>query len=200
MSARLDGEALGVSERLVDGHLNSCSACREWQRRAEVLHRATRVAAAADVPDLSAAILAAAGEKQALPPVSHRIARLGLALVATLQLSIALPGMLFGSDFAVSLHLAHELASWELALAIGFLFAAIRPARAWGMLPLVAALVGCLIATSVVDVTSRHAGFGETTHGLELVGLACLWALARPMHSHSHSHSHARRREAVRPA
>jgi hypothetical protein len=62
-------------------------------------------------------------------------------------------------------------------------FAAARPARAWGMLPLVAALVACLLATSVLDVSARNAGFGETTHALELAGLGFLWLLARPMHS-----------------
>jgi hypothetical protein len=48
------------------------------------------------------------------------------------------------------------------------------------MLPLVAALVGCLLATSGLDVfDGRVAAVGETAHLLEVAGLGCLWALAR---------------------
>ena len=76
--------------------------------------------------------------------------------------------------------MAHELGSWDVALAVGFLFAAWRPARAWGMLPLVAALVVCLLGTTSVDLADGHAHVArELTHVLEVVGLGCLWPLGR---------------------
>ena len=49
-------------------------------------------------------------------------------------------------------HTGHELVSLDVGLAVGFLFLAWRPSRAWGALPLVTLLVA---------------------------GLVCSWALAR---------------------
>lgn len=144
------------------------------------LSRATRVAPADAVPDLTAAILTELGvdrNRMGADPRRVRRARLALTFVGLFQLGLALP-VLFGADVAASLHVAHELASWEVALAVGFLVAAARPDRAWGMLPLVAALVACLVATTVADVVEGHAGSGESLHVLEVIGLACLWVLA----------------------
>jgi predicted anti-sigma-YlaC factor YlaD len=111
--------------------------------------------------------------------VGARHARLALTFVGLFQLGLALPALLFGADVAASLHVAHELASWEVALGVGFLVAAARPARAYGMVPLVAVLVACLLSTTALDVVDGHAGAAESLHLVELVGLAFLWALAR---------------------
>jgi predicted anti-sigma-YlaC factor YlaD len=183
ISARLDGEDPGVLPAAVDAHLRRCVACRAWEADVAALARTTRVAPADPVPDLTAPILARARTRR---PDDARHARLALTFVGLFQLGLALP-VLFGADVAASLHVAHELASWEVALAIGFLVAAARPDRAWGMLPLVGALVGCLLATTAADVVDGHAGAGETLHVLEVIGLGCLWVLAgrpgaRPRH------------------
>ena len=178
LSARMDGEDPGLPEAALERHLVRCAACRSWAGDAEALARAVRVAAAEVIPDLTPQILAAWAVDDTTT-TGRRWARIGLATAAVVQLLLALPVLLFGHDVASSLHVAHELASWEIAMAIGFLFAALRPARAWGMLPLVAALVACLVGTSVFDLSDGHAGLGETSHGLEVVGLLCLWALAR---------------------
>jgi len=70
---------------------------------------------------------------------------------------------------------------WDLALAIGFVFAAWRPLRAVGMLPFAAALSGGLVLTAVIDVVSgRAVMLTETTHLLELVGTALLYLLMAP--------------------
>jgi predicted anti-sigma-YlaC factor YlaD len=67
-----------------------------------------------------------------------------------------------------------------MGLAAGFLVVAWLPARAWGMLPLVAILVAAMVVTSAVDLVSGHALLGrEAVHALALAGLACVWALAR---------------------
>jgi predicted anti-sigma-YlaC factor YlaD len=179
LSARLDGESATDLDGSVDHHLAGCASCREWRARAVALHRAVRVAPADTVPDLTAAILAAAPRptrREAVPGW----ARVGLVGVAVAQLGVALSALLFGATVAGSLHVAHELASWEIALSFGFLFAAGRPARAWGMLPLVAAVAACLVATTAIDMTDgRAAGIGEASHALEVTGLFFLFAMTR---------------------
>ena len=177
LSARLDGEAAPLADDVVDRHVARCAGCRSFASGAQRLRRATRVAPAEPVPDLRASILAAGTASS----VQRRGLRAGLAGVAVAQLAIAVPGLLLGADAGAPVHVAHEMGSWDVALAVGFLFAAWRPLRAWGMLPLVAALVGCLIVTAGIDVGEGHAAaLAETHHLLEIVGLTLLWLLARP--------------------
>ena len=95
--------------------------------------------------------------------------------LAVAQLAIAVPDLLGGGT-----HAAHELGSWDIALAVGFLFAAWRPERAAGMVPLVGALVVLLLATSGMDVADGDARAArELSHVLEIWGLVCLWMLGR---------------------
>ena len=134
--------------------------------------------------DRTAEILAAATDRGLVGAGANRERdrwRWLLAGLAAVQLAAAMPGLLLGEDAGASVHVAHELGSWDVALAVGFLFAAWRPARAWGMLPLVAALVGCLVLTTGLDVADGHARLAhEAAHILEVAGLAVLWVLARP--------------------
>jgi predicted anti-sigma-YlaC factor YlaD len=44
------------------------------------------------------------------------------------QMIVAWPGVLLHDGHA-SVHLAHELTAWDIGLAVGFLVAALRPAR-----------------------------------------------------------------------
>jgi predicted anti-sigma-YlaC factor YlaD len=180
LSARLDAEDPGMAEPTLDAHLDRCAACRAWLVDAEQVTRTARIAPAEAVPDLSAPILAAvAADRRA--GVSVAGWRAWLAVVAVAQLVVAVPGLLWGSGADASVHVAHELGSWDVALAVGLLFAAWRPARAWGMLPLVAALVACLMATTGLDMADGHAhALRELSHILELAGLMCLWRLAVP--------------------
>ena len=60
-----------------------------------------------------------------------------------------------------ALHSVHELGSFDVALAVGFIAAALRPSLARGMLPLVVALVGALAAVTIGDVVSSHAGWAR---------------------------------------
>ena len=62
----------------------------------------------------------------------------------------------------------------------GFLFAAWRPARIPGLLPVVAALVACLVGSSLLDVLAGNTGaLGEAHHATDFAGLAVLWLLSR---------------------
>jgi predicted anti-sigma-YlaC factor YlaD len=116
----------------------------------------------------------------AVPDPSRLRLRIALGVVAVLHLALAIPSLFFGDDAGAPVHVAHELGSWDMALSVGFLFAAVRPARAWGMVPLVTALVASLLLTSGLDVSEGQAAvWREAAHSLEIAGLALLWLLAR---------------------
>ncbi len=181
ISARLDGEDLLAStpEPALEAHLRSCTECREFEAATTAMHRRLRLRPAERVPDLSAAIVAA------VDPLTDdgRIAglRAGLAVVAMVQILVALPALVLGDDAGLPAHTARHLGSFAVALGIGFLVAAWRPERVSGVLPLTAALVLCLLLTSGVDVAaSRANALSELGgHATELVGLGLLWLLAR---------------------
>ncbi len=176
LSARLDGEDPGVADAALDRHVMGCSACRAWVASAATLNRAVRIAPAEAIPDLTAGILAAA---RPAPQRPARGARWALGLVGALQLVLAVPVLLLGADGA-PVHVARELGSLDLALAVGFLLAAWRPQRAWGMFPLVAVLVASLAVTAGVDLAEGHAAASrELVHALDLAGLVLLWLVAR---------------------
>lgn len=165
----------------VDAHLATCPDCRSWALAAGSLSRTLGVAPVDHVgvpAGVLATLLRDAGRARRSPAgVLHL--RVALALVAVVQLVVAWPGLLLDERHAAG-HVAHELTSWDLGLAVGFLVLAWRPSRAWGALPLVAVLVACLAGVSLVDVVSGAALLGrELVHLLEVAGLVCLWVLAR---------------------
>ncbi len=182
LSARLDGEEPGLDETTIGDHLATCQACVAWSEELTTLHRMVRVREAEAVPDLSAAILG-------LEPAASRRGRLGevisparwaLFTVALTQLVLAAPALLLGEDAGATVHVARELGSFDVALAVGLLVAAWQPARAWGLLPVIAALGLVLAGTAVLDVARGTAsGLGEAHHVLDLAGLALLWWVAR---------------------
>jgi predicted anti-sigma-YlaC factor YlaD len=106
--------------------------------------------------------------------------RVGLALVALVQIALAVPALLFGSDAGLPVHTARHLGSFDAALGIGFLVIAWKPSRVPGLLPVTTALVACLFLTSIVDVASgRTAALSELTHITELLGLALCLLIGR---------------------
>jgi predicted anti-sigma-YlaC factor YlaD len=181
LSARLDREDTGAADDLVDSHLATCAECRAWAEAAGSLPAALvepPEGRTKPEPDVVAALLARAGPPSPAP-VAAREWRVALAVLAVVQLATAWPGVLPVVSDAPA-HVAHELTSWDVGLAVGFLFLAWRPSRAWGALPLVAVLVACLAGASLLDLASGHAVLGrETVHLLEVAGLGCLWMLSR---------------------
>lgn len=186
ISARLDGEASDLDDTALEGHVATCRACAAWSEELAVLHRMVRVREAEPVPDLTAAILAdaplpAAVRRRTSPlgePVS--VARWALFVVALTQLVLAGPALLLGEGAGATVHVARELGSFDVALAVGLLLAAWQPARAWGLLPVALAL-GCVLAgTAVLDVARGTAtSLGEVHHLLDLAGVAILWQVGR---------------------
>ncbi|MGH9041582.1 MAG: zf-HC2 domain-containing protein [Acidimicrobiia bacterium] len=184
ISARLDGEAAGIDAGALAGHLATCSACRNWEADVVNLTRSVRVASADPIPDLTPAILTAIGREPVPARLDPAALRWGLAAVSIVQVVMAISTILWGTN-GITGHLTREVGSFDLALAVGFLYAAWRPARAHGMLPIVGALVACLAVTTTVDLTEGVTGAGaEAAHLLDLVGLAFLWLVTRtPMAS-----------------
>jgi predicted anti-sigma-YlaC factor YlaD len=182
ISARLDGEDAGVDDATLAWHLAGCEPCRRYESEAIALTRAVRVASAEAAPDLSPTIMAAinaerAGRSRRFDPQALRA---GLIALAVVQMALALPVLLFGREAGASVHIAREIGSFDFALAVGFLFVGWRPVRAYGMLPLVAALVACLGVTTAVDLVRGTAtAINESAHLLDLFGLAAVWELAR---------------------
>jgi predicted anti-sigma-YlaC factor YlaD len=180
VSARLDGEPLGMAAAALDAHLSACPACARWAERAAAVTRQLRVGAAT-VPDLSAAIT----ESVALPArrVLRRRAllRAALVLIGIVQLALAIPALAGDSiGMTMAVHAAHEAAAWNLALAAGFVVAAIVPRRAAGLVPLLAVFLVVLTVLSVGDLLDGAVAAGRVlTHLAALAGLALLIAVDR---------------------
>ncbi|HEY8451765.1 MAG: zf-HC2 domain-containing protein [Micromonosporaceae bacterium] len=183
LSARLDGEEAGIAAARLESHLAGCADCAAWLTQAERLDRMVAQAHPAP-PDLTARILAAvaADERarsrraaEAERRTRQAILRVALAVAAAVQAVTVLP-VLAGAD----LHLSREMASFEIAVAVGFGLAAWRPERARGFVPVAVVLAGALALTSVVDVLSAQtAPAHEAGHLVAAVQAGLLWALAR---------------------
>jgi predicted anti-sigma-YlaC factor YlaD len=194
MSARLDGEDPGTPDADVEAHLAGCPACRAYRDRIAAMHRSVRIAPAEELRDLTPGILAAIGREPdartraagagARGPVVERSwydpLRVGLALLAVLKLAFSLPALVGGSLSGAGIHVAHETGSFDVALAIGLLLVAWQPWRAGGLLPVVATLAACLLATACVDVVAgREQLVDELHHVSDVLGLALLWMVGR---------------------
>ncbi|MEX2254313.1 MAG: zf-HC2 domain-containing protein [Acidimicrobiia bacterium] len=180
VSARLDGEDTDVSSVALHAHLAECAACRDFEGATSALHRSVRVAPAPPVPDLTSRILGAIGEEPARPSTHRDAWRAALAVVALIQIALALPALLLGNDAGLPVHTARHLGSFAVALGVGFLVVAWKPSRAPGLFPLAAALVACLVLTSAIDIVNgRTRAFNELAHSTELLGLALCWLVGR---------------------
>ena len=140
ISALLDGEQPGLERSSLDAHLAGCRACRAWREEAHEL-----TGGPADIrlpiPAPSASLMRALrqAERRRHWWRSLALTRGALALVAVGQLVVTIPALLLGTDHEAPIHVAHELGAFDMALAVGFLVAVLRPSRAQGM----RTLVGC---------------------------------------------------------
>lgn len=182
MSALLDGEPADIEQAVLEAHLARCGGCRGWRDNAHIVTRRVRLAAAQPTPPAPAALLAAADAERLL--VAQRLApltraRLGLAAVAILQIILTVPQLILGHDHDAPIHIAHEMGSFDLALAAGFLTAAWQPSRARGMHVLVGVAALLLIVTAAIDLLAGRTTFtDEAPHLLALVGWALLYRTA----------------------
>ncbi|MCO1597927.1 zf-HC2 domain-containing protein [Micromonospora sp. RHAY321] len=185
LSARLDGEDPQTSSAALDAHTATCAGCRAWLARAEQVTRLARVQPV-EVPDLTAAVLAAVAadaarrSPAAVRQARRQVLRVAVAVAAVAQLAIALPILLAGLGVSVDPHTSREMASFDVALAVGFALAAWRPERARAFLPVALVLAVCLAGTSAVDIAnSTTALVHEVGHLAAVVQAGLLWALGR---------------------
>jgi predicted anti-sigma-YlaC factor YlaD len=196
LSARLDGEPLGVAADRLGAHVDACAGCADWLTRAEQVTRLVRVQPAR-VPDLTDAILAAVAAQQATmtdPPASsvrvslrrkgsgrqalQRLLQAGVAAIAATELMVVLPVML---GISADEHASHEVGAFAAAVAVAFLLAAFQPRLARAYTPIAVVLALCLTATSGLDigehrVTVLHEIGG---HWGILIQAAMIFALGR---------------------
>jgi predicted anti-sigma-YlaC factor YlaD len=180
VSARLDGEPLGMSASALDAHLASCPDCAGWAEAAAAVTRFARLDQL-PVPDLAEQI----GARVTLPArrVLRRrhLLRLGLLLTGLAQLAIGLPALTGDSiGMVMSAHGAHEAAAWNLALGAAFVAAASVPRRATGLIPLLGTFLVVLGALSIRDLASGAVTLDRlATHLAALIGFVLLIGLDR---------------------
>jgi predicted anti-sigma-YlaC factor YlaD len=187
MSARLDGEDPGLATAEIDGHVAGCADCTAWLAEARRLPRP-----ALDAPDLTERIMAAvavdpviaadAARRRAAAEAHGRyqVLRVAVAAAAVVQLALALPvlvGAFLSSEPGP--HAGREMASFDIAVAVGFLAVAYRPARARAFVPVAIVLAACLAVTSAVDIARGVAGYPhEIAHLVAVIQAGLLWALS----------------------
>ena len=192
ISARLDGEPLGMPASELDGHLSTCPACTGWAAESAVVTRRARVAPAPPVPDLTATVLAALPRE--LPGVAA-VARarlvdtgLRLALLAAgvAQAGLAWPALASGrASMSAPVHMAHETGAWSLGVAAAFLAVTASPRLAAGALPFLATVTALLVPVTLADLWAGHVHADRAAvHLLLLAGMALVATVAWRGHRH----------------
>jgi len=184
ISARIDGEDPGVPDGAIEAHLARCADCRGWQQRAHVMTRRARLGGRFLEQDLTGQVLAAippepAGRRHAAGR-GGMARRAGLAAVAAAQLAISIPLLILGHDHDAGLHAAHELGSFDLALAIAFAVGAVRPALSAGLAWPCAIAAAGLAGTAIADMLAGQTfGADEAQHLVVVAGAVLLCWQAR---------------------
>ncbi|MGC5291222.1 zf-HC2 domain-containing protein [Micromonospora sp. DT231] len=127
LSAQLDGEETAAELAAVQGHLDGCAECRAWFTAAAAVTRRVRTRLVADVPDRTAAILAAVAAEPARRPWWRRagsVARGGS--VAGLRAALGRAGSVAGLRAAFGR--AGSVAGLRAAFGRGTLVAGLRAA------------------------------------------------------------------------
>lgn len=176
ISARIDGEPpVGDERDLLERHLRGCPLCRSWEDEAYRLRRLVAFRRPAPPSDLTARVLQRAGVPDA---GAGEWIRYVLGVVAASLVLLNLPRLL-GSGPATQLHDERHLGAFGLALGAGLLWAAVRPERAIGLVPLAGALAAAMAVSAAVDLAAERAtALGESYHLLEVLGLVLLWVLS----------------------
>src|SRR3954447_4105956 len=186
ISARLDGEDLGMPASELDGHLDDCAECAGWAAQAGRVTRRARLGAAPAVPDLTATVLAALPHE--LPGVAaaarSRLVgtglRLALLVVGAAQAGLAWPALTSGkAAMSAPVHMAHETGAWNLGVAAAFLAVAAAPRLAAGALPFLGTFTALLVPVTLADLAAGHVHADRAAvHLLRLVGLALVASVA----------------------
>jgi predicted anti-sigma-YlaC factor YlaD len=202
ISARLDGESLGMPARELDDHLDRCPGCATWAEDVTRVTRRARLAPSPVVPDLTATVLGALPRE--LPGTAaaarSRLAgtalRMALGAVAIAQAGLAWPALTSGTGaMSAPVHMAHESGAWNFAVAAAFLAVAGVPGLAAGALPFLGSFAALLVPVTVADLAAGHVHADRAVAHLLLVGGTVVVALVawHGAHRRTHHASSARR-------
>ncbi len=186
ISARLDGEPLGMPSRELDEHLAACADCTAWTADATLVTRRARLAPAPPVPDLTASVLGALPRELPGAAVAARARladsalRLALVAVGIAQAAMAWPVLTSGAGaMSAPVHMAHETGAWNLAVAAAFLAVAAGPRLAAGALPFLGSFAALLVPVTLTDLGAGHVHAERAVaHLLVLVGVVLVTAVA----------------------
>ncbi|GIF45669.1 putative anti-sigma-YlaC factor YlaD [Asanoa ferruginea] len=183
LSARLDGEDPPTPAAEIDAHTATCADCRAWLAQAQRLDLVVRATPASPAPDLTVRVLTAVGadqrRREGEPDGRRQVLRIAVGVLAIAQLISAVP-VLLGPEGALGAHATREMACFDIALAVGFALAALRPERARALVPVAFVLALCLAVTSAIDVlNAQTAVLHEIGHLAAVAQAAALWALGR---------------------
>jgi predicted anti-sigma-YlaC factor YlaD len=190
LSAWLDGEPAVPRSAEVHAHTAGCADCRNWQGAVHQLARRVQLIQIQPKADDTARILEAviADRTVRRRPRGWRLARgwqlargrqlvgAGLAVAALAQFVISVPALVLGhGGIGIPPAAARDLGAFNLALAVGFAAAALRPSLARGMLPVVGAATVCLIGLGLINaIQGVTTVLSEAPHLIAVVGLVLL--------------------------
>lgn len=176
ISAATDDELDGHEQRQLDRHLEGCRSCRAHADAVASLARTMRLRSAASEREFVTRLMA-----------RSRPARLGrggwlrpaLAWCGVVIAVQSVRPLLLAEIDGAETHIARHLGASTLALAIGLLYAAWRPHRAFGLLPFVVALLATNVVSTVLDtIDGNRSAVAEAVHVIEMIGLVLLWMVA----------------------
>lgn len=175
LSALLDREHAPLASDVVETHLAGCAECRAWHSAATDLRRHSRLMPMPVVPDRSASLVDALRSAPRHQRLWAWWPRIALIVLALLQVAIVIAAMSHHHG-----HASHEVTVLKVALAAGFLAAAIQPSRARGMVALMGVASLGLLASAAIGVAGSTTTLtGELGHLTVIVGWAMLMVLAR---------------------
>jgi predicted anti-sigma-YlaC factor YlaD len=166
-------QQLDAGERgALDAHMAGCEECTTWSGRLSDLVRRDILAAVGDPPG---------GTFSPIHARRNRGLRIALGWAGVLLIVWHLPEVITaGSELAV--HLSRHQAGFAVALGVAFVMVAIRPDRAYGVLPFVVAFSVVLTAVATIDLVANTSSMAvEARHLLEIGGLVILWFLGAEM-------------------
>jgi predicted anti-sigma-YlaC factor YlaD len=176
ISALLDNELSNLERAALDDHLARCDSCRTYLTDAIALTGSLQRGRAPEVPDLTPQLLAAFKREDV--PFHVDLVRV---LVATLGLiHIAGAIALYVNSFHGGVgHIGNDLAAAELAIGVGLVLAAARPAHSTGLLAVIVVLACASVAVGLADVLSGRAGWHiESAHLIDVLAAVLLWRLS----------------------
>lgn len=174
LSAAADDElAPGERPRLA-AHVESCAACTEYADRLAALTRGVRLRAVTIDHPVAARVLARPARLGRGGWLRPALAWCGLVIAAQ-----SVRPLVLGEVDGTPTHIARHVGASGLALAIGLVYVAWRPNRAFGLLPLVTALFVTTSMSAILDaVDGVRSATAESVHLAEFMGMALLWMVA----------------------